>query len=631
MDTAVSPIDIPLLPTPSTSSASPSVELRHDFEVLSSNATDFSSAHTSPDDFRNSQIKECDVICPEPKSVIADSLKIPQRKQPRTCPVVYESQISPELEGIKLKIKKSPTQEVLHQNTSTAAAGPKSRAKKSVRLKTPRVRKPAASAGAKSRKRKRRKKGQSDDGSDENEEDQYDFVHINGSSAVAVNDNSGAQSIWANERMPPEILSKIFMEVTYTEGCVPTLVRLSRVCRLWWKVSTGPLLWHTVDLATGRVKEKHRTEGKLLWLLRNRLSRVQDLALGGWNSALSRAAVEDLSRTCNDLKALSLTGCKGLMGDSLLNVIQNCKSLQKLDLSAISPYTANPRGAISSGTLCELTKIMGSRLSHLNLANNCTTGIQQIVVALAVSCPNLQVLDLSNTRTATRDTVCINIEQLQEGCPKLRVLRLTNSLIRLSATPLKDQAASLGFPHLEELSIAVDPKAYISLDNASIERILKNAHKLRLLDVRGCTSITNSSLVRVPAWDLEHLFLSGCTATRHSADGLELVVRKWRHSLVEIDLSWTSVSEALDQAVMALAEDPESPLKVLDLCGSSVSFPPIRQVLCHCTRLRTLNLSSCRALPRGIKRLYDGVTQLSLLRTAIQAGRFDDNNDQADD
>ena len=91
----------------------------------------------------------------------------------------------------------------------------------------------------------------------------------------------------------------------------------------------------------------------------------------------------------------------------------------------------------------------------------------------------------------------------------MRVLRLTNSLIRLSATPLKDQAASLGFPHLEELSIAVDPKAYISMDNASIERILKNAHKLRLLDVRGCTSITNSSLVRVPAWDLEHLFLSG--------------------------------------------------------------------------------------------------------------------------
>ena len=45
--------------------------------------------------------------------------------------------------------------------------------------------------------------------------------------------------------------------------------------------------------------------------------------------------------------------------------------------------------------------------------------------------------------------VSINIEQLQAGCPKLRVLRLTNSLIRLSQTPLKDQAASPGFPELE--------------------------------------------------------------------------------------------------------------------------------------------------------------------------------------
>ena len=121
------------------------------------------------------------------------------------------------------------------------------------------------------------------------------------------------------------------------------------------------------------------------------------------------------------------------------------------------------------------------------------------------------------------------------------------------------------------------------MDNASMERIVKNAHKLRLLDVRGCSSITNSALVRVPAWDLEHLFLSGnivcvlyfpepcfmmhlillgCTATRQSVDGLELVVRKWRHSLVEIDLSWVSITEALDAAVSALAEEIDSsPLK----------------------------------------------------------------------
>lgn len=230
MDTAVSPIDIPLLPTPSTSSASPSVELRHDFEVLSSNATDFSSAHTSPDDARNSHAKDCEVMCPESKNLMADTLKIPQRKlQKFSTAVVYESQISPELGGIKLKIKKSPTQDVLHQSTSaTSAAGQKNRAKKTVRLKTPRARKPTV-PNAKGRKRKRKKKGQSDDESEEDRDDRRK-VHFNTNGSAMVDDgdhdsDSGHQSIWANERMPPEILSKIFMEVTYTEGCVPTLVR----------------------------------------------------------------------------------------------------------------------------------------------------------------------------------------------------------------------------------------------------------------------------------------------------------------------------------------------------------------------------------------------------------------------
>lgn len=66
---------------------------------------------------------------------------------------------------------------------------------------------------------------------------------------------------------------------------------------------------------------------------------------------------------------------------------------------------------------------------------------------------------------------------------------------------------------LEELSLAglEDDKTTTSrsVDDDCIERLLKNSTKLRLLDVRGCTKLTDSGLVRVPAWDLEHLFLSG--------------------------------------------------------------------------------------------------------------------------
>lgn len=65
---------------------------------------------------------------------------------------------------------------------------------------------------------------------------------------------------------------------------------------------------------------------------------------------------------------------------------------------------------------------------------------------------------------------------------------------------------------LEELSVADTAGTMCAqpvIDDDSLQRILKSSHKLRLLDVRGCSRVTGNSLVRLPAWDLEHLFLSG--------------------------------------------------------------------------------------------------------------------------
>lgn len=236
MDTAISSIvDIPLMPTPSTSSASPSVELRQDYEAMSGNTTDLSSAHTSPDEVRNfSNInKECESVG-DSKSNIADSLKVSTSKKQPARSVVYESQISPELGGIKIKIKKSPKQEMSTAGTTAGTAT--KRKPKVVRLKEPKSR--AKAASAKGRKPKKRKKGQSDNedaGGTPSEDDDEEFYYGYNGAASTVSfsadtyqdddEMDNVQSIWANERMPPEILTKIFMEVTYTEGCVPTLVR----------------------------------------------------------------------------------------------------------------------------------------------------------------------------------------------------------------------------------------------------------------------------------------------------------------------------------------------------------------------------------------------------------------------
>lgn len=76
----------------------------------------------------------------------------------------------------------------------------------------------------------------------------------------------------------------------------------------------------------------------------------------------------------------------------------------------------------------------------------------------------------------------------------------------------KFQATSQGFPHLEELSVAGVVEGISSqpfIDDEALQRIIKSSKKLRLLDVRGCNKVSDSSLVRIPAWDLEHIFLSG--------------------------------------------------------------------------------------------------------------------------
>lgn len=52
----------------------------------------------------------------------------------------------------------------------------------------------------------------------------------------------------------------------------------------------------------------------------------------------------------------------------------------------------------------------------------------------------------------------------------------------------------------------------------------------------------------------------------------------------------------------------------LNLCGSSVSLEAVKEILSNCRYLNSINLSSCRGLPRGVKRLMQGADEISELR-----------------
>ncbi|CAH0559666.1 unnamed protein product [Brassicogethes aeneus] len=514
---------------------------------------------------------------------------------------MYQSQISGDKNAIKIRIKKSGF-------TTQAQTTPNK--KKSGRRKKLKVNSDTDTSDYERKAKKSRSSASSTpSGGGDNDV----------SSTQQENFEPSKQSPWGDQ-VPIPVLENIFRFACGTEGCLPTLVRLSKVSRLWKDVAQRPILWRKADL--NYVREKDRTDLRLHWLIMNRLSLCQDLNLGEWKVRDIQAVLEALSEHCPHLKGLNLTGWNCLNSDNLKFLSTECKQLERLDLSSI-----NSTSAINAVPLVALSQAMNTRLTHLVLAHNKMAGFTQIVSAIATHCPNLQLLDISNIRTFAHNTALLHVEKLQIGCPKLRVLRITNSQIWLAPTTLSEQVASPGFPCLEELSLAGnDDKTTTSrsMDDDGIERLLKNSTKLRLLDVRGCTKLTDSGLVRVPAWDLEHLFLSACYITRLQNSGLELIIQKWGHSLLEVDLAWSTATKSLDAAVFALAEKgSESKLRTINLCGSSVSLEPVKAVLLKCPRLHSINLQSCRGLPRGIKRLYTGAAVAKLRDSLLDKPKTD--------
>ncbi|XP_061508805.1 F-box/LRR-repeat protein 6 [Anopheles gambiae] len=514
------------------------------------------------------------------------------RPKRKAMVAMYQSQISENKIGIKLCIKKA----------SDATVQPKKPIRK--RARKPRSLNEDSSDETSPEKRNRRTEKPRPKKTNNNTEKR---------SAEEAYTPPKDQSVWANG-LPESVLYTIFKNAVQEEGCLPTLIRLSEVCTAWYKVSQQCSLWRTVDLGTwGR--DRFKTEPRLKWLIENRLQHATEVGLANWKVTNVQCVLDKLLEAAPGLTTISLAGWKALSTDHLMFLVQNFKSLRNLDLSSVNAEVNANKTAVGQTSLCNAIKEMGSRLTHLHLAHNRLSGIPQIVKALATHCPNLLLLDLSNVNTVAMSHGILHIEQLQHGCQKLKVLRITNSHINLSTASLQEQMESPGFPELEELSVASLADEARLFNDEFLQRILKTSTKLTLLDVRGCARLTHDSLIRLPTWDLKHLFLSGCSINRDMGAGLELIASKWAHSLIEFDLAWASATKPLDDALKALADKgSESPLKYLNLCGSSVSLEAVKEVLANCPHINAINLASCRGLPRGVKRLLQGAQEIAELR-----------------
>ncbi|XP_051247477.1 F-box/LRR-repeat protein 6 [Dicentrarchus labrax] len=408
------------------------------------------------------------------------------------------------------------------------------------------------------------------------------------------------------QSLPEEVLIKIFQMVVVQDGAVPFLCRVGRVCHLWNAAASSPVLWRKVSvghcwIAPGK-NQQPQTEKKIKttfdWLAQNRFSQLRDFSLHHWTKNVSYA-VEVVSQLCPHLRSLTLSYCTGLTVKAFHSLGLHSRSLQSINLQ-FSEFQVEG--------LLEYLENHGTQIKQILF----THGMKNDRLLTAITrgfCPDLEFLEV-NTKLDSKDCelpVCI--QALQMACPKLKTFRMLN--VRPLHKKMRTGADStLGFPLLEELCIATTTYSYMT--DKDLWDILFGSTRLRVLDLRGCSRITPSGLSKLPCLELECLFwgqyFSSSVGLSSPKAGIHMVTQKWRQTLQQLDISnQLFTAEDLEIAMSNLAQATEADtLRSLNLSGTRITPPALRSVIGQTTALSYLNLSSCRYLPRGVKRIYRG-------------------------
>ncbi|KAM3596313.1 uncharacterized protein V6R79_012210 [Siganus canaliculatus] len=415
------------------------------------------------------------------------------------------------------------------------------------------------------------------------------------------------------QSLPEEVLINIFQMVVIQDGAVPFLCRVGRVCRLWNAAASSPILWRKVSVGycwitpgkTQLPKTEKRIKDTFQWLAQDRFSQLRDFSLHHWTKNVTYA-VEVVAQFCPHLRSLTLSYCTGLTAAAFHSLGLHSRSLQSINLQ-YSEFQVEG--------LLEYLENHGSQIRQILF----THGLKNDRLLTAITrgyCPDLELLEV-NTKLDSKDCeLPVYIQALQMACPKLKTFRMLN-VRPLHKTVRNAADATLGFPLLEELCIATTSFSYMT--DKDLWDILFGSKRLRVLDLRGCSRITPSGLASLPCPELECLFwgqyFSSSVGLSSPKAGLHLVTQKWRQTLQQLDIANQLFTEQdLEIAMSHLAQATEADtLRSLNLSGTRITPPALRSVIGQLTGLNYLNISSCRYLPRGVKRIYRGQEEIHQL------------------
>lgn len=335
-------------------------------------------------------------------------------------------------------------------------------------------------------------------------------------------------------RLPPEILIHILKHLHSSRDLYHTML----VCRAWCECSVE-LLWHRPNFT------KLDTLGKMMralskddqtFMYARFIRRLNFLYLG---TDLTDILFTRLTQ-CVRLERLTLINCSALSDGALARVLPCCPGLVALDLTGVIEASDRAIVALASST----KRLQGINLGScqkvtdkgiLALAANCSllrrvklSGVDQItdeaISALAKSCPLLLELDLNKCELIT-DT---SVRDIWLFCNNMRELRLSH------CGELTD--AAFPSPPKPEVQSGLNPfpsAPTFPSDRLPSLYLARSYHHLRMLDLTGCSQITDEAIegIVAAAPKIRNLVLAKCTLLTDRAVEAICAIGKHLHYL----------------------------------------------------------------------------------------------------
>lgn len=399
--------------------------------------------------------------------------------------------------------------------------------------------------------------------------------------------------------LPYDMLMKIFHYIIETsDHPLKDLCNLAQVCEAWrLTILRTPSLWARIDfselpLTAGNVSVIKRII-KQNPKIRNQ---INEFSIGGTISCKNDKTISFLESLITAPNLSSLTIRRIALSNrcnkpgAIIRSIQQCKNLKKLTITQSKMLFNNQKWL--GDHLIE----NGQSLEELNIAMSLTAVSNQLFKAVASEfCPNLKVLDLSTCNALI--TKSFDATLMAQNMPNLEILRLGN----VSFKPIHEPPQDYFLKKLVELSMPTarrDPDR----DDALFATLTYGSDQITTLDLRG-SAMSSSALIDMPSKNLKELHIDDISPSmRHM---YKTVLAKWAHSLEVLSFIKISCTDTVKDCLRTFSEFGDVVrLREVDLQSSEISPKELSAFIKSTPSLKSINLSSCRSLPRGCKGLY---------------------------